>query len=135
EVCFPANHTDVQDRSVSETAFEEQEANHLVPLLLSLGHYPVITGMRADADTTRAPAMIAGTGRVFGIYTGNRELQGEGDMDLGIRMVSMMATDRFLQQAFWLDVGRAFYSATTGDIAGLTAWVDQTERALRGRAA
>lgn len=136
----PQNHVHVQQQTVRADIFDdEHELQYWMPLFLSVGYWPTVLLPRQEVNdggrfTTQLRLLNTQTDqqRVFGVGQRQREEVDESDMELAERMIPMINPQRFLREAFWLDIGKALYVSDEGGDNGLLSWTRHTERALTG---
>ena len=137
---IPQNHIHVQQQAVNPAIFEGvHDLQYWMPMFLSLGYWPTVLLPKEEVNdggrfTTQLRIMNTQPEqqRVFGVGNRGREEIDESDMELAERMIPMINSQRFLREAFWLDIGKALYIADEGGENGLRSWTHHTERALVG---
>lgn len=136
----PQNHVHVQQQTVSADIFEDDEhdLDYWLPMFLSLGYWPTVLLPKQEVKdggrfTTQLRLLNAQPEqqRVFGVGNNrHQEFADESDMELAERMIPLISQQRFLREAFWLDIGKAMYVADEGGDNGLLSWTRHTERSL-----
>lgn len=134
----PQNHVHVQQQIVRAEIFdEEHELQYWMPMFLSLGYWPTVLLPKQDVNdggrfTTQLRLLNAQPEpqRIFGVGQRQREDIDDSDMELAERMIPMISQQRFLREAFWLDIGKALYVSDEGGDNGLLSWTRHTERSL-----
>lgn len=136
----PQNHVHVQQQTVSSEIFEddEHELDYWLPMFLSLGYWPTVLLPKQEVkdggrfttqlrllNTQQEPQ------RTFGMsHNRQQEQTDESDMELSERMIPLISQQRFLREAFWLDIGKSLYVSDEGGDNGLLSWTRHTERSL-----
>jgi phage/plasmid-associated DNA primase len=135
----PQNHVHVQQQAVNPGIFENgRPLRYWLPMFLSLGYWPTVLLPKEEINdggrfTTQLRMMnTQPEQRAFGVGNRQREDVDDSDTELSERMIPMLNTQRFLREAFWLDIGKALYSADEGGENGLLSWIRHTERSLNG---
>ncbi|CAH6419429.1 D5 DNA Primase [uncultured virus] len=136
----PQNHANVQQQAVNAAIFEDgKRLTYWMPMFLSLGYWPTVLLPKEEVNdngrfTTQLRMMNIQPEqqRVFGVGNRTHDDAEQSDMELAERMIPMINPQRFLREAFWLDIGRALYIADEGGDNGLRSWTHHTERALAG---
>jgi phage/plasmid-associated DNA primase len=121
EVFQPSNHNHVQQGIVSVSTFaDEQQPEHWIPLFLSVNYWIMIT--LPKERLTKAPRFenINGT-RFSGTSSNIRE--DETEIELAEQLIAFLLPHRLEKRAYWLEIGRALYSACKGEDDGLELWI------------
>src|SRR3972149_10875510 len=134
----PVNHFHVQQQSVNPAVFGNgHDLRYWLPMFLSLGYWPTVLLLKDEVNdggrfTTHLRLINTQQDqpRVFGVD--RAEEIDISDMELAERMIPMINPQRFLREAFWLDIGKALYIADDGSENGLLSWIRHTERAVNG---
>jgi len=136
----PQNHVNVQQQAVNASIFDtDQPLEHWLPMFLSLGYWPTVILPKEEVNDggrftnqLRILNTRPDSQRVFGVGNHPREDQDQSDMELAERMISMLNSQRFHRESFWIDIGRALYVSDEGGDNGLLSWIHHSERALIG---
>lgn len=136
---IPSNHSHVQACAIQDTMFTDiPNVRYWAPMFLSLSYWQTVM-LPHVADNGR----FAGTARpvqprVFGSTNANASKRGQDnfvnddEMELADQMIQMISPTRFLNESYWLDIGKAFYNSDDGGDNGLLAWTRHTEKAITG---
>lgn len=131
---IPTNHTDVQRNVVNADIFADEEKDHWLPLFLSLGYWPSIVLPKEKEQANRAPLRPTPS---FGQTENNKYIYGtdaserdEIPLETADRMLQIISTTRYRNEAFWSDIGRALSTITDGDDSGMRTWMRYTQRAI-----
>jgi len=124
----PTNHQHVQQQTMDAGVFQQEpDLNYWLPLFLSVWYWPpVLLPKKGDID--RFKVQEPQQQHVFG--TKYKDSLDQGEMELCERMIQMLKPDRFLREAFWLDIGKALYSSDDGGENGILSWIRHTLRAV-----
>ena len=135
----PQNHVHVQQQIVRGDIFVEGEEMKWLPMFLSVGYWPTVLLPKQDVNDggrftnqLRLLNTQPETVRTFGVGNRQREEVDDNDAELAERMIPMISPQRFLREAFWLDIGKALYVSNEGGDNGLLSWTRHTERSLAG---
>ena len=134
---IPLNHIHIQQQSVRQDIFDNgYDLSYWMPMFLSLGYWPTVLLPKDEvndggrfSNQMRMPAPTNEQQYVFGTGRRHRQESDDNDMELSERMISMIRPERFLQEPFWLDIGKALYVSDCGGENGLLSWIRHTERA------
>ena len=136
----PQNHAHVQQQIVLPGIFQEdnRELSYWLPMFLSLGYWPTVMLPKQEVNDggrftnqLRIMNTQGETQHIFGVPR-QRDNTDESDTELAERMIGMILPERFLREAFWVDIGKALYISNDGGDNGLLSWTRHTERALAG---
>ena len=136
----PQNHVHVQQQTVRADIFEgDRPLQYWLPMFLSLGYWPTVLLPKQEVNdggrfTTQLRMLNVQPEpqRVFGTGNHPREEADQSDMELAERMIQMINPQRFLREAFWMDIGKALYISDEGGDNGLLSWIRHTQRSLTG---
>jgi phage/plasmid-associated DNA primase len=139
----PQNHIHVQQQTVNPEIFDNNaNLQYWIPMFLSLGYWPTVLLPKQEInDEGRFTTQLRITNTKntqnehrgsFGARNNLRENIDDSDIELAERMIPMIRGDRFLREAYWLDIGKALYMADEGGDNGLLSWTHHTERSLAG---
>jgi phage/plasmid-associated DNA primase len=139
DVFLPKNHSQVQNRTVGDHLFEDNpDLEFWLPMFISTGYWMGVLLPIPNNDTQHyggpaKPERSTESQRIFGTPTTtpnrNRNEDIESEMELAERLIPMINNMRFLQEPFWIDIGRTLYVSDEGGDNGLLAWIRHTERA------
>ena len=134
---MPQNHTHVQQQSMDVNMLTTKTKQYWLPMFLSTGYWPAVLMPRDEVQdggrfTTQLRLMNTQSEapRVFGDTRGRRDETDNTDVELAERMIALLRPERFTREAFWLDIGRALYTANDGGDNGLLSWIRHTERTI-----
>jgi phage/plasmid-associated DNA primase len=135
DVFIPDNHGHFNQNPNEKTIFEQKDdIQHWLPLFLSVEYWPPVLRPKENIEVKNKYAETSTHQAQNRSLLGNkfRNPIEEDDMEFAETLISMLKRDRFLKESFWLDIGKALYSAGDGSENGLLAWIRHTERALLG---
>ena len=136
----PQNHEHVQQQNVDTNIFtNDQSILHWLPMFLSMGYWPstllpkqnVDNGGQFEKLIRLLNKQTDKVQRVFGLGEGVQNKIDQSESELAERMIPMINPQRFLREAFWLDIGKALYFSNEGDDKGLHSWINHTETVLK----
>src|SRR5436853_2234274 len=134
---IPSNHMHVQALAVNREIFEQSpNLKYWIPMFLSLGNWPTIMlpmtpdNVRFNNTINNSQLVQTTQAKTFGSKRPNDHFNNDNEMELCEQMIQMISSSRFLNEAYWLDIGKAFYASDEGGDNGLSAWTTHTERSL-----
>jgi phage/plasmid-associated DNA primase len=118
----PRNHSDVQMGRIDKEIFDDDEAEieKWLPLFLSPIYWPSVCKM---VQKQESPSQISQES--LNLVLPNEEPR--TPMDFIKIFIEMLKPERKNDMTSWMDVGKAFYHATFGNIDGLEEWKKYTE--------
>lgn len=121
-------HTHVYNSIVNIEIFKKEiNINHWLPMFLSI-HYCSNVQLAKDMKDKKVVKSVEPI-RQFGEKKPEDYVPLDG-IELAIKMLDMVSQKRFLQEAFWLDIGRALYNVDHKE--GLVLWIRYTTTAANG---
>src|SRR3990167_8960690 len=117
----PRNHTYVSMGLLNASMFSEYDQHHWIPLFLSIYFWPTVTLPKPVDIPKKAETVTT-------IRFGANHFAEDSDLDIADRMLTLINPARFLEENFWLDIGRALYSSDDGGEVGLNTWIKYTEK-------
>lgn len=119
------NHALINTGVVDESIFENFEQIDLLPFFLS-GY------ARAQTIQSHTESGSVGTPQQLMSITDFSSRHYKTDAEMSTELLEIISIDRFLHKKRWIEIGKAIHNSFRGTDAGLTIWIDITERALRG---
>jgi phage/plasmid-associated DNA primase len=127
DVAFvPMNHGHVAQGLIGVDMFEGGIPEHWVAMLLSVHYWPKVLAVRQGnmiENQQRTPSTPSES-RMFGLATQTQE---ETTIESAEKFLEMVKPHRFLDEASWMDIGRALYHTHVGDETGLLSWMRATQ--------
>lgn len=137
----PRNHLLCHQQPHTIPTFDHKPPEHWFPMFLSINHWTSIVSAKEGVDVNAPKTM--GSSKIIAPPTPNSShtfgtkssmtQQYSDDIDtieLAETMASMLSSDRFIKEAFWLDIGKALYASNLGSDNGLMSWIRHTIKAL-----
>ena len=123
---IPSMHDAVLKGTINRIIFDSASLSHWTPLFLSINywHSVVLLNTKDNIPSSSTPQST-----VFGVGKRQRVVE-MSDIQLAETMLTMIDSSRFFQEAYFLDIGRALYSADNGGDVGLNSWIYYTTKAL-----
>ncbi|MEM2986522.1 MAG: hypothetical protein QXV60_00275 [Nitrososphaerota archaeon] len=126
DIFIPQYHAHVQQQLVPIDIFEKiKDYNHWLPMFLSLHYWPV--ELHSQQVTSVTNIELKEPEYSFGHR--NREVS-DNYVELSEKLVSMLNPKRFLEENYWLEIGRSLYFCHKGSNSGLESWIRYTQSAL-----
>lgn len=126
KVFVPVNHSHVRDNLIRPELFESNELEHWLPLFLSINYWQVITHPKEHTSKVNVVVKKDIPDIQTPLKTVNTFDDEISDMDIAIELTSMLKPNRRDKEHFWIDVGKALFSACKGGMEGLDTWIEFT---------
>ena len=144
EVCMPEQHRHFHKNAslaefISQAQANEKPAEYFLPFLLSTGYTVKLFGLKpgitplatparqAERQAYRTPRQVQ-----LQIQTPSREDTDDSELVIAEHLLPYISSQRYQQEAFWLDIGKALYNADNGGSEGLRIWKHFTTLATNG---
>lgn len=125
----PNNHINVLTKTIGPEIFENKSLQHWIPLFLSIDYWPNALLLKQDKNIKIN--IIDTKQEIF--CSDNKTYEELDNITLAENFISMLDTNRFLNEIYWLDIGKALYSVHQGKISGLNSWIKNTEKVLNNK--
>jgi phage/plasmid-associated DNA primase len=115
------NHALVNNGIINKQIFNNniEDEYYLLPLYLSINYCTNIMLLKNSINKKNSKYDIEQP-RIFGEKKSKYENKSEEGIDLADKLLCMVKSTRFLQESFWLDIGRALYNTDIDN--GLISW-------------
>lgn len=131
DVLIPSNHKDVQNGTIEEYIFEEnQNIEFWLPMFLSLDYWGSISVLKVE-DDGKFNIIQEPKQKSLTTFTSNSLSDLDNPIELCKKVLSFLNKERYYEEPSWLDIGKAINISTKNSTAGFDLWVKHTEDALK----
>jgi len=125
-------HEHVRNKTVNKKTFDiGQDSEYWLPLFLSIGYGKNTMLLKTEFNKKSNVKIVNTDTCVFGQSRSKFEGNDDENLDMAMKLLSIISPVRYLQESSWLDIGKSLYHIDRGGQMGLAMWIKHTNNALK----
>ena len=130
-----SNHVDALHGSLDANLADQYPADCWIPIFLSSGYWNRLLKAKRKLHKSMSCKLsnINDVYRIDEFGKGKVTRIDETPGELAVKMLTMINYTRFLNEFYWLDIGKSLYNSFSGSDEGLKLWIAGTESAISSR--